>query len=397
MHEPNETTKRPAFPPINPHAVVAYSNACDASLLDIHGDSDDVHRDNAYIALLAFSAIAVLFELTALTVLGRSSAVRFGSMRKSLVTLTVIEMWLNTSIFVHKAWEEFATMRHETFSEFCFSFFLFSILNSAICSRNWVVTLIALARCEAITRPVASRVSTHIFSPKRQLMYTATLIICGFVLSTLRLVFRQMLVCTNLNNAVVQVEANRTWVQDVSEKVFFAYQSAIPITIVTISTLFMIVILLRHRMPFEKKGSIRQAQCRDERSCVVSSLHEVRQAQRLPNQIRATRFILLIATVFIVCEAPVFFAVVFVEAIPRNAVIGIFKYLRFLIVADSFANFVIYLLTIKPFRLELVRLLSCHTKSNSMNPAERVNIGRSVANKEPRVSRTSITRTSAIS
>lgn len=388
----NETATvvaEPTLPPINSHNLFVYSNSCDPRLLESYDVQQDVVSDNSHIALLLFAAIAVVLEAVALTVLTRPAATRFGSMQRSLVALTAMEMWLNTTIFVHKAWEEYFTTRHEKLSEFCFSFILFSALNSAICSRNWVVTLIALARCEAITRPVATRVSTHIFSPHRQLVYIGILIVCSIALSTFRLVIRQVLVCTNLDNVVLHVRTDQTsWLQVVSEKIFFAYQSAIPITVVTIATLFMIVVLLRHRVPSERRKEQqrkvetkptqkegRKWKCwrggrstpRDEGGgCVVPSLQAVRQAQRLPNQMRATRFILFIATVFIVCEAPVFFAVVCVNSMSPTVVIRVFTYLRFLIIADSFANFVIYLLTSRPFRVELVNLLTCRRQRDPL-------------------------------
>ncbi|KAH9280577.1 hypothetical protein ECG_07332 [Echinococcus granulosus] len=389
----NETAAEPTLPLIDPHKLFVYSNSCDPRLLGNYDAQQDVVSDNSHIALLVFAAIAVVLEAVALVVLTRPAATRFGSMQRSLVALTAMEMWLNTTIFVHKAWEEYFTTRHERLSEFCFSFVLFSGLNSAICSRNWVVTLIALARCEAITRPVATRVSTHIFSPQRQLIYIGVLIVCGIALSTFRLVIRQVLICTNLDNVVLHIRSDQTSrLQLISEKIFFAYQSAIPITVVTIATLFMIVVLLRHRMPSERrkeqqrKVEVRETQKEGEKwkrwrcfrcgrltprddggGCVVPSLQAVRQAQRLPNQIRATRFILFIATIFIVCEAPVFFAVICANSMSPTVVIRVFTYLRFLIIADSFANFVIYLLTSRPFRVELVNLLTCRRKRDLLN------------------------------
>lgn len=368
MGTTNESFQGLPIQPTGGYFIIIYSDTCNASLLEEgHDVSNDQRHDRTSIALMLFSSFALILEFIALKILARPSTARFGSMRKSLIILTATEMWLSISIFVHKVWEECSISKHETLNEFRFSFFLFSMLNSAICSRNWAVTLIALARCEAITRPVATRVATHVFTIKRQVIYIIVLIIGGIVLSTLRLVFRQVLVCTNLNNIILQMRMNRTKLHEISEKSFFAYQSAIPIAIVTISTIFMIVTLLRHRTPFTKKESVRANKSQEDHGCVVSSLSEIRLAQRLPNQIRATRFIVLIAAVFIICEAPIFFAVLIVEYLSREIVIQLFKYLRFLIVADSYANFAIYLLTCKPFQVELLSLLRCKKSTTTTN------------------------------
>ncbi|VDM33307.1 unnamed protein product [Hydatigera taeniaeformis] len=293
----------PTLPPIDSYNLFVYSNSCDPRLLESYDAQQDVVSDNSHIALLVFAAIAVVLEAVALTVLARPAATRFGSMQRSLVALTAMEI---------------------------------------------------------------------------------------IALSTFRLVIRQVLVCTNLDNVVLHVRSDQTsWLQVVSEKIFFAYQSAIPITVVTIATIFMIVVLLRHRVPSERRKEQRWSVERkptqkegrnwkcwrggrstprdDGGGCVVPSLQAVRQAQRLPNQMRATRFILFIATVFIACEAPVFFAVVCVNSMSPTVVIWVFTYLRFLIIADSFANFVIYLLTSRPFRVELVNLLTCRRRRDPLS------------------------------
>nr|CDS34412.1 rhodopsin orphan GPCR [Hymenolepis microstoma] len=371
----------------DPNALVYYSDTCDPAILNRTKEYEQVQNSKAHITLMVLAAFAVVLEATALGVLTRPGATRFGSMRQSLVTLTAIEMWLTSTILVNKLWDLYVIEKHEKLPELCFSFILFLSVNSATCSRNWVVTFIALARCEVITRPVASRISTHIFSPRRQLIYIGIFILVGVILSTIRIGIRPMVICTNLESIVHFPNVSRySRTSEIIENTFFAYQSAIPITVVTIATLFMIIALLRHRMPFEKKtqqrrklkctsdekqwwnccriqrkGQVNDSSGRDENGCgsVVKSIQTVRHAQRLPNQIRATRFIIFIATVFIVCEAPVFFAVVFKSAI--SELFGKFLniYLRLLIIIDSFSNFFIYLLTSRPFRVELVNLLCC--------------------------------------
>ncbi|KAM7542919.1 hypothetical protein Aperf_G00000005491 [Anoplocephala perfoliata] len=404
-----ELNAEPPFPYIDPDALIFYSNSCDSRLLDPTDDFGAFRRNKSHIILLVFAAIAEVLGIVALAVLTRPGASRIGSMRKSLVALTAVEMWLNSMIFVNKLWEEYTITHYRKIVEHYFSFVLFLMLNTAICSRNWAVTLLALARCEAITRPVATRASTHIFSPRRQLFYLAILIIISAVISTFRLAIRPILICTNLGYIVFHTNSNRTSeLKIISEKIFFAYQSAIPIIVITIATFFMMVVLLRHRMPSERKRGKREESNRseqvhrrkwtcfklhriskvstaskeDDESCgsVIKSIQMVRQAQRLPNQIRATRFILLIAMVFIVCEAPVFVAVVCASSIPLITEIQVFTYLRFLIIADSFANFVIYLLASRPFRGELMNLLLCRkTQHRSLS-----------AIRQPRSSRTTV-------
>lgn len=372
-------------PLITSSVLIKFSNSCDPRPLNFPDEAQNRSPDEACIALLVLAALAVFLETLALTVLIRPSANRFKSMKLSLIALTSVEMWLNSTIFIHKAWETFITMHYESFYRYWFSFVLFSLLNTALCSRNWMVTLITLARCEAITRPMAARVSTHIFSPRRQLIYLGGLIFCSVVLSTFRLVVRPIIVCTNLNSKVLSAKSERfARIGVISEKVFFAYQSAIPITIVTITTLFMIVILLRRKIPtdwWDKRGSYQRGRSnyfrwkgkvnsqqvseQDNLDNDRSSLFSIKiaiPAYRLSSQVRATRFILLIASVFIVCEAPVFFAVIFMNHMQPSVRIPVYTYLRFLIILDSYANFVIYLLLNRPYRVELINLLRFRSK-----------------------------------
>ncbi len=341
---------------------VEYVNTCQPSPLDSGNTTTyisntvKVTNSASSVSLLVVSSLAIVLEVIALVVLSHPRGKRFGSMRKSLITLTSIEMWLNSTIFSHKAWEEYGATENETMTEFVCSFVLFSLLNNAICSRNWAVTLIALARCEVITRPVAHRVATHVFSPNRQIIYIVILMTVGMFLSVFRLLFRRIHICVNLGGIIRYPAYNLTTIEVVSEKIFFAYQSAIPIALVTMATVFMTIALLRHS-PFAKRTSLCEPKTTAGR--IIPRVRQKKQGHRLSKQVRATRAILLITCVFVVCEAPIFFAVVLASYINLAAKYTIYKLLRFLIVADTYANFVIYLLTSQPFRRELRHIILC--------------------------------------
>ncbi|VDN22660.1 unnamed protein product [Dibothriocephalus latus] len=322
------------------------------------------------VSLLVCSSFAILLELIALIVLARHRAKRFGSMRKSLIALTSIEMWLNTSIFVHKVWEDYGSPHPETLLSYILAAILFSLLNSAICSRNWCVTLIALSRCEAITRPLAHRSSKQLLSPNRQLILLVFVIILGIIFSAVRLTFLNIVVCTNLNNTVIRLPPANSTNAGRFEKVFFAYQSAIPISIVALATVFMIWTLLRPKIAAAKRTPSspeiqRQLQCPStahgshNHGKILPRGYEKRNVSRLTNQVRATRTIFFIAAVFTVLEAPVFFIIVFENHIGSDVRVVIVQLLKFLIILDSYTNIAIYLLTSEHFRTELIRMLTC--------------------------------------
>ncbi|KAL7054469.1 hypothetical protein AAHC03_026066 [Spirometra sp. Aus1] len=321
------------------------------------------------VSLLVCSSFAIMLELVALIVLARHSAKRFGSMRKSLIALTSIEMWLNTSIFVHKVWEDYGSPRPETLLAYIFAAILFSLLNSAICSRNWCVTLIALSRCEAITRPLAHRSSKQILSPNRQIILLVCVVTLGMIFSAIRLTFLRTIVCTNLEHKVIRLPPMNSTNGRVFEKIFFAYQSAIPISIVALATVFMIWTLLRPKITAAKRTLSPEVQQQLRRQ---STLHETnthgkllprgyekKNVSRLTNQVRATRTIFFIAAVFTILEAPVFFIIVFENHIGVAIKKIIVQLLKFLIILDSYTNIAIYLLTSEHFRTELIRMLTC--------------------------------------
>ncbi|VDL90840.1 unnamed protein product [Schistocephalus solidus] len=321
------------------------------------------------VSLLVCSSFAIMLELIALIVLARNGAKRFGSMRKSLIALTSIEMWLNTSIFVHKVWEDYGSPHPETLLAYILAAISFSLLNSAICSRNWCVTLIALSRCEAITRPLAHRSSKQILSPNRQIILLVCVVTLAMVFSAIRLTFLSIVVCTNLEHKVIRLPPTNSTNAQIFEKVFFAYQSAIPISIVALATVFMIWTLLRPRIESAKKSPSAKAQPQLQRQSTVSGTnnhgkilprgYEKKNAPRLTNQVRATRTIFFIAAVFTILEAPVFFIIVFENHIGIEVKKVIVQLLKFLIILDSYTNIVIYLLTSEHFRTELIRMLTC--------------------------------------
>lgn len=318
-------------------------------------------------ALLMLSSVALLLEAIALIVLSRKRSQQFGSLRCSLITLTSVEMWLNFSIFIHTVWEKFVSVNNETLSQYVCSFFLFCLLNNAICSRNWAVALIALARCEAITRPLAHRVATRIFSPNRQLMYMGFFICIGMFVSVFRLIFQNLNVCVNQRYIVYITIMEKTAIQIFAERLFFVYQSAIPTSLLSLTAIFMTFTLLRHRNSLirkssnydEKRNSNNKACDESENGRIICRLRKKKQAKRISKHVRATRAILLIVIVFTILEAPIFFAVTFSFYISELWRFLIYKMLRYLIVADTYANFVIYLLTSQPFRVELRFLLRC--------------------------------------
>ncbi|KAM7542318.1 hypothetical protein Aperf_G00000005392 [Anoplocephala perfoliata] len=191
------------------------------------------------------------------------------------------------------------------------------------------------------------------------------------IFSVLRLTFRSINVCTNLGGIILYPSYNTTEILIVCEKIFFAYQSAIPIALVSFATAFMIITLLRSSSLVQRSSS---SEPKKSDGKIISSVYQQKKKKnsyRLSKQMRATRAILLITAVFVVCEAPIFFAVVLADHISKEAQLTIYKALRFLIVTDTYANFIIYLLTSKHFRHGLQKAFTCREKDHLLRSNKR--------------------------
>nr|CDS27288.1 hypothetical protein HmN_000732400 [Hymenolepis microstoma] len=134
--------------------------------------------------------------------------------------------------------------------------------------------------------------------------------------------------------------------------------------------MFMIVTLLRSSQIVRKNSSEPKNSDGKIISCVYQQKKK-KKSHHLSKHVKATRAILLIIGIFIVCEAPIFFAVVLEKHISPEAKLTIYKALRFLIVTDTYANFIIYLLTSKHFRYGLKKVFTCKRDDYLLRPIER--------------------------
>ncbi|TPP58630.1 hypothetical protein FGIG_01813 [Fasciola gigantica] len=376
------------------------------------GDRNTSDMKAIYIFIVSLSPVALGLSCFALIVLTRRRAVRLGSMRVNLTTLTAFEALLNAMILMLTISSLTGLGGHNQHAPaLAFTFICFFFINGALCARNWIITLIALARCIAITRPMTTRLmSTHLFRPRSLGLCTVTCILLGFILSILRMFEQKIVVCENLDD-IIRLVPDSGW-RLVSE-IFFIYQSAMPISIVFITTVIMIVVLLRNKtfsldntlqtpvtsigsvipvVPFTRNGrqlghtsfpssaettSVLRTPVLGSRThltdkripCSASHLRyslSVRQTQicaksqihyrRTQNQLRATRMITLLAAAFILFEAPIFFCVALRRYIPLNHYRLVTNGLKALVVLDSCANVIIYLFMSKRFRQESSRL-----------------------------------------
>ncbi|KAA0194590.1 hypothetical protein FBUS_02183 [Fasciolopsis buskii] len=390
-----------------------FSRNQSCSPVEVVRDPNASDMQAIYIFIVSLSPVALGLSTFALIVLTRRRAIRLGSMRVNLTTLTVFEALLNAMIFM-------LTVSHLTglgghnrthAPALGFTFICFFFINGALCARNWIITLIALARCIAITRPMTTRLmSTHLFRPKLLGTFTVTCILLGFILSLLRMFEHKIVVCENLDE-IIRLVPNTGW--HLVSEIFFIYQSAMPISIVFIITAIMIIVLLRNKtfkLDYPPSATVmssgnvisvvpvgtdtgqlgrtsipsasetpsvmrsplisRQSHSTAKRiPCSASHLRYsfgVRQTQmcaksqinyrRTQNQLRATRMITLLAAAFILFEAPIFFCVALKKYIPLNQYRLITNGLKALVVLDSCANVVIYLFMSKRFRQESSRL-----------------------------------------
>ncbi|CAH8677662.1 unnamed protein product [Schistosoma haematobium] len=318
-------------------------------------------------------------------------------MRINLITLTIFEVLLNSMIFLISLFYTtnfpndeqnlYKTIVHIT---------CFILIGGALCSRNWTITLISLARCVAITKPMISRKTySHLFQPKWMAIFTISCILTGFILSALRLFEMHIDICLNQNNKIILIPSSE-W--RIVKDLFFTFQSAIPILIVVLTTVIMLIALFRHKLPNLNHHHVSDRMTRRletnnnnktehnsiintnntannnnivsiNRSYSCATKHDythTRQQQilleyklnerRLHNQARATRMITLLTVIFILFEAPVFFCVTFEYKFDRVQFDLVTNALKSLVVLDSCANVIIYLIMSRRFRQESVRL-----------------------------------------
>ncbi|KAF5401868.1 hypothetical protein PHET_04935 [Paragonimus heterotremus] len=342
--------------------LYTFSNECNISNTSVELSAE---TRGTYIFLVTTSPIAVLMNLFALIVLTRRRAIRLGSMRVNLITLTIFEILLNLNI-LGVMFSKFSGLSEKrTTLAVILDVIMFCLLSWALFARNWIITLIALARCVAITRPMRTRLmSTHLFRPKPLAFCTITCLILGFTFSALRMFELHIVVCDNLDQKLQLLPSGG--LQGLVDTHFF-FQSAIPITIVFITTLIMLIALYRARTlvlddsPKERGDSrisvtanrLRYTSgARQTHLCAEKQLNY----RRTQNQLRATRMITLLAAIFIILEAPIFFCVILKKYFDPVFFNFVTTALKALVVLDSCANVIIYLFMSKRFRQESARL-----------------------------------------
>ncbi|CAH8874679.1 unnamed protein product [Trichobilharzia szidati] len=367
---------------MNTTKFVSYINNC-TQYNDTRDGTEQVYIFPIYLFLLVLSPIALVISCLALTVLTRPQAIRLGSMRVNLITLTIFEALLNLMIFMVSL--SYATKLlddQQNLFKTLIDIACFILIGGALCSRNWTITLISLARCVAITKPMMSRkTNSHLFQPKWMAVCTIICILTGFLLSVLRLFEKQIDVCVNQNNRIILLP-NTQW--RIAKDLFFTFQSALPILIVVLTTIIMLIALFRHKLPnlnhnmpnrptersdVHKSNPINATSNNFNADCSYTSKQNstrTRQHQilleykmnerRLQNQVRATRMVTLLTVIFILFESPVFFCVIFEYKFPHGQFDLVTNALKSLVVLDSCANVIIYLIMSKRFRQETVRL-----------------------------------------
>lgn len=381
-------------------SIVTYLNNCKP----INKTNHDLASVPAVYLFLAFlSPIAFVISSLALTVLTRAHAIRLGSMRINLITLTIFEALLNLMIFILMVIAIIQmTYMPDNLILFITYLICFPIINGALCSRNWTITLIALARCVAIVRPIEThQISSHLFRPKWMACCTLICIFIGFFLSFIRLGELEICLCTNLNNTWM-VTVNDEW--KLGKELFFTYQSALPICIVLITTTLLMVTLCKHKQPnlnvVQKtkyhphvyNNKHKSAYCDDSNqneeiffcsnnnnsllqiskpirntnnleimSNQVQLKHRI-NVNRSLNQAKATRMIALITIVFILFEAPIFFCIILESRFDKKSFDLVTNALKSLVVLDSCANVIIYVIMSKRFKQESWRLWASFKK-----------------------------------
>lgn len=303
---------------------------------------------NIFIAIFAMFGFITntltVFTLSQPRFKGRSHNMRYTSLYHAIIEL-VLDLW----IFIDKVCSFGKLPEDKYITAMLFSTLCFWSINALLCSRNWMVTLVALARLEAIFSPLKIR-SNSIFSPCKSRIYTIIVLISSYSLSVVRVLYKKAVVCQNDNSIHFVNHWRGNFLYNCFEIfAFFIYQSVFPVVIVTLATFTMIFILFNHK--FNAGSLLKQYFRGNENNNIMTS------------QQKATLTITVLAGVFTVTEIPIFIITLLRFTYPdiiSNKLQILYQITRALVVIDSCCNFLIYVSTSEHYRRDLWYLCQRH-------------------------------------
>ncbi|KAL3321251.1 hypothetical protein Ciccas_000085 [Cichlidogyrus casuarinus] len=300
--------------------------------------------------------LVIVFDMVSLFVLTRPRSMRLGSMRIYMLLLTQVELLLNIFILCYMTTDSLGNHKESLILSLYVTIVII-IINVLLPTRNWFVTMIALARCEAIVRPLESRWSNRVFTQKKLKVYAVIILLLSVMFSTLRTLLTEMRLEVCFNGTKEFVRTNKSSDQ-VSDEIYFSYQSAIPICLILLSTIYLVAVLCRnainkppttdHKETESGSHKLTSSMTAPERAYSKRLKHHIHseiRASRKANQLRATRMVITIAIIFMILEGAVLFRRFYSKLPPM--------FLKFFVVTNSLANICIYLLMSRKYR-ELV-------------------------------------------
>ncbi|KAL3314882.1 hypothetical protein Ciccas_006487 [Cichlidogyrus casuarinus] len=331
--------------------------------------------------------VLLILEILAIFLLTRKKAHKIGPLKTLMLVLSSIEFLLCTSILLYELLRCIETTVSNSVEKSLSTIFFIS-LNTALVSRNWIVALIAATRCEAVVSPLKNH-HRAFFSIRKQKIMS----ICIVLLSAL------------FSGARILVKIFKPHTDSTFSKVFFVYQSVIPILVIISCALFIIAVMVfrdggsssniqneaeRRNSSVPKKepaaaderrplngrllsctgnelgvrnnsircsrGSFLQFRSGSDASIIGSeALNYQLQLNWKISQVKVTRMVVLMLIIFTVLESPVTITIFF-EIERQNFL------LKILVIANSYANLIIYLFMSKKFRALAEEYLCRHRR-----------------------------------
>lgn len=289
-------------------------------------------------------SVALCTNTLALVVLNRPVVRhRFGSIRLHLTLLSSSEVCLNSFLMAQMIFHlSMASSTSSILAKKVLDTIAEWNVGALLTSRNWCVALIALARCEAIWKPLGWRGQRKFyFNPKRVLRYYVTIVLLSYAWSLLRRFRFYGEVCAGYVTRMQLLDASPQF-KNFDRYGYFATQRAAPTVVIFGAAVAILCILLRTHSPQSHVGA----------GGGVSSRSQSRKAARM---------VAILAVVFTVLEMPIFLTITLMYAGVKMDTKTATEYLGIVnvccIVADSICNFLIYIFTSKRFKQEAVRLL----------------------------------------
>nr|CDS26237.1 rhodopsin orphan GPCR [Hymenolepis microstoma] len=218
------------------------------------------------------------------------------------------------------------------------------IRDTGICGRNWAITLITIARAEAVIWPLGSRCYQRFLREKRYFLLVFVLFaFTGLIISGLRRCDQKLNVCYSKNLESYCTSSEVLLISDLKQfsAIYFSFQTLLPWLLILIFTTLII---------FQLKPCKKQAE--------NSILRPKNKSGGRDNNLRASIAVTVIAVFCTIFEFPTFAVCMYYIAGNPHVSLDIWDTLaNTLLQIDSIANFFLLIITMPSLRRRLQRTL----------------------------------------